>query len=144
MPTVAQLKGKLKFYSKPYGRQWKWRYQVHGGFVEPSVKIPGSLRNKQLIDPLRPVKVEKPKWMPPRRHPLLENFHPKPALEQHPNFHKDPVMIYDPMTKFMSGVNQACLLTKTMPIEGLPQKLTANFDKYLVHNEVLESYRLCF
>jgi hypothetical protein len=136
MPTVSQLKGKLKFYTKPYGRQWKWRYQVHGGFVEPSVIIPDGLKKKEIIDPLHPVKIEQPKWVPPRRHPLLEQFFPKPRPEDHPNYHKKPAMVYNQTLKLTAGIDQACLLTKTMAIEGLPDILKSNCAKYTVPNEV--------
>ncbi len=45
MVTKIQIAGKLKFYSKPYGRQWKWRYQTHGHINEPVLNIPKKLES---------------------------------------------------------------------------------------------------
>ena len=45
MVTKNQIAGKLKFYSKPYGRQWKWRYQTHGHIMEPTLNVPKALAN---------------------------------------------------------------------------------------------------
>ena len=141
MPTVAQIKGKLKFYSKPYGRQWKWRYQKDGAFFEPKLQIPKELidRNVEIIDPLHPKPVERltvDKWMPPRRHPILESFFPKPTQQQHPNYHEKPTFLFDRSVKLHAGVPQACLLTKTMPIEKLPQNIISNIGKFSIKGQV--------
>ena len=50
MVTKLQIAGKLKFYSKPYGRQWKWRYQTHGHITEPVLKVPKQLEHVNLFN----------------------------------------------------------------------------------------------
>jgi hypothetical protein len=138
MPTTTQLRGKLKFYSKPYGRQWKWRYQQKGVFIEPRLKIPDGLidKNLNIIDPLHLPKPEYPKWIPPRMNPMLGNFFDKPSIEQHPDYHNMHAWVYDRNVKLHAGIDQACLLTKTMPIRGMPDKLKPNALKYPIINEV--------
>ena len=126
MVTKIQIAGKLKFYSKPYGRQWKWRYQVHGHMVEPKLVIPKRLENAKIIDPLHPEtlpKAETPKWIPPRRHPLLENFFPQLTLKDNPNYHEQPIKFFDNNTIFHAGLDQVCLLTKTQPVKGIPSSI---------------------
>lgn len=146
MPTINQIKGKLKFHSKPYGRQWKWRYQKDGAFYEPKLVIPQELkdRNVEIIDPLNPKPVEKSaaeQWMPPRRHPVLESFFPKPTQDKHPNYHQKPIFLFDRTVKLHAGVPQACLLTKTMPIEKLPQNISANIGKVSIKGQVIREIR---
>lgn len=123
MVTKIQIAGKLKFYSKPYGRQWKWRYQVHGHMLEPSIKIPKGLENVKIIDPLHPEPIPaelKPTWVPPRRHPILESFFPQLTIKDHVNYHENPIKLFDKTVKFHAGIEQVCLLTKTKPVKGLP------------------------
>ncbi|RNA29386.1 39S ribosomal mitochondrial [Brachionus plicatilis] len=127
MVTKIQIAGKLKFYSKPYGRQWKWRYQVHGHMIEPKIKIPKGLENAKIIDPLHPEtipKIDLPKWTPPRRHPLLESFFPQLSIKDNPNYHETPIKMFDNSTKFHAGIDQVCLLTKTQPVKGIPSIIT--------------------
>ena len=98
MPTKIQIAGKLKFYSKPYGRQWKWRYQVHGRMMEPKLHIPKGLEHVKIIDPLHPETMpreEQPKWIPPRRHPILESFFPQPTIKDHPNYNEKPIKLFE-------------------------------------------------
>lgn len=126
MPTKLQILGKLKFYSKPYGRQWKWRYQVHGHINEPALKIPDSLRNVKIIDPLHPEPIpkdQKPVWTPSRRHPKLESFFQQPTLADHPDYKHEAIKLFDKTIKFHAGIEQVCLLTKTKSINGLPKNI---------------------
>lgn len=124
MPTKLQIAGKLKYYSKPYGRQWKWRYQVHGKMLEPKLQVPKALENVKIIDPLHPTTtIEKPaveKWIPPRRHPLLESFFPQLSLKDHPDYHDVAIKLADSSVRFHAGLDQVCLLTKAKPVNGLP------------------------
>jgi hypothetical protein len=139
MPTKIQIAGKLKFYSKPYGRQWKWRYQVHGKMLEPILQVPKSLENVKIIDPLHPEtipKLELPKWTPPRHHPVLESFFPQTAIRDHPNFNEKPIKLFDRSVKFHSGVEQVSLLTKTKAINGFPFKLTDTVSENDLKNQV--------
>jgi hypothetical protein len=139
MPTSAQIKGKLKFYSKPYGRQWKWRYQVHGTYMDKDVVIPKHLQGKdiEIIDPTRPQTInEHPKWLPPRRHPSLDHFLPKPKPQNHPLYHEKSVMLHDKTVKFHAGIDQVCLLTKTMPVYNLSEKILENSKKFTTKDEV--------
>lgn len=129
MVTKIQIAGKLKFYSKPYGRQWKWRYQVHGHLTEPKLQIPKSLENVKIIDPLHPESIPKPelpKWTPSRRHPLLESFFPQYSIKDNPNYHETPIKMFDNDTKFHAGIDQACLLTKSQPIKGIPSAIKSS------------------
>jgi hypothetical protein len=126
MVTNIQIKGKLKFYTKPYGRQWKWRYQVHGHMFEPKLNVPKELSHVQIIDPLHPEplqKDDKSKWIPPRRHPILESFFPQLTLKDHPNYNKDPIKLFDKTVKLHAGIDQACFLTKAKPVYGLPSAI---------------------
>lgn len=139
MPTQAQIKGKLKFYTKPYGRQWKWRYQVHGAFFDKPVAIPEPLkdRNIEIVDPIKPAKKpELQKWTPPRRHPVLDMFLPPPQPQAHPYFKNKEVMLFDKSIKFHAGVDQVCLLTKTMPVYKLSDKIIETSKKFTVKEEV--------
>lgn len=134
----------MKFYSKPYGRQWKWRYQTHGHIMEPTLKIPKNLQNVKIIDPLNPEKIsdsEKPKWQPPRRHPLLENFFPQPTLKDHINYNETPIKLFDKTCKFHAGINQASLLTKTVPFKGLPEAIdkNTNYQLRLNNDEIVSN-----
>lgn len=148
MVTNIQIRGKLKYYTKPYGRQWKWRYQVHGHMLEPNVKIPKSLEGVKIIDPLRPETMPKetmPKWIPPRRHPLLEGFFPQLTIRDHPNFHEQPIKRFDRTVKFHAGVDQVCLLTKTKPVSMWPP---ASIDLKLAEQlndskQVFFSFKFC-
>lgn len=150
MPTKLQILGKLKFYTKPYGRQWKWRYQIHGHITEPSLRIPKSLENKHIIDPLHPEtlpKNEKPVWTPPRRHPSLESFFAQPTLKDHPDYRVNPVKLFDKTTKFHAGIQQVCLLTKSKPIQGLPasvqqSKYSQNENVFKFENLILLKSKL--
>ena len=118
MVTKLQIAGKLKFYSKPYGRQWKWRYQVQGNMVDTKIKVPKVMKNVKIIDPLNPEKVERTeKWVPPRRHPLLEFIFQPLTLKDHPNYNQKPIKLFDRTVKFHAGIDQVCLLTKTQPID---------------------------
>lgn len=139
MVTKLQIKGKLKFYSKPYGRQWKWRYQTHGNMVNPKIKIPKGLENVEIIDPLNPTKNEKekhPLWVPPRRHPLLEGFFKPLTIKDHPNYNEKPIKLFDRTVKFHAGIDQVCLLTKTKPIAGLPGSLSDLTKNVKIENQV--------
>lgn len=124
MVTKIQIAGKLKFYTKPYGRQWKWRYQTHGHVMEPSLRVPKKLQNTKIIDPLNPERDSKEEnkilWKPPRRHPALEQFFAQPTLKDHPNYKETPVKLFSRSCKFHAGIDQASLLTKTKAIQGLP------------------------
>jgi hypothetical protein len=127
MPTKLQIAGKLKFYSKPYGRQWKWRYQVHGRLVEPQLVIPKGMENVKIIDPLHPETIPKeelPKWIPQRRHPLLESFFPQLTIKDHEHYKEKPIKLADKTLKFHAGVDQVCLLTKTKAVNGLPSSIS--------------------
>jgi len=139
MVTKLQIAGKLKYYTKPYGRQWKWRYQVHGHIYEPKVKIPKGLEKVQIIDPLHPEtlpKKETPKWVPEVRHPLLESFFPKPTLQENEHYNLAPIKLFDRTVKFHAGINQVCLLTKTQPIEGLPSSIADYAENIKTEDEV--------
>ena len=145
MPTVAQIKGRLKFYTKPYVRQWKYRYQVHGHFIEPKLKIPDELvkQNVNIIDPLKEQMEAKKKlsmsgepWLPPKRNPMLEHFFPKPDIKNHPNYHSNGVFLVDKTVKLHAGVDQACLLTKTMPVYDLPERIKTKLGTFKIQNEV--------
>lgn len=139
MPTKLQIAGKLKFYSKPYGRQWKWRYQVHGHITEPVLKIPKNLQNAQIIDPLHPEtmpQIEQAPWVPPRRHPILESFFSQPTLKDHPDYKHEPIKLFDKTIKFHAGIQQVCLLTKTKPISGLP--------KQVEQTQIVQNDNVCF
>lgn len=125
MVTNIQIRGKLKFYSKPYGRQWKWRYQVHGRMIDPNVHVPKELEGVKIIDPLRPetepvTSASAPKWTPPRRHPFLEGFFPSLTVRDHPHYHEQPIKRFTNTVKFHAGIDQVCLLTKTKVIGSLP------------------------
>ena len=141
MPTKLQINGKLKFYSKPYGRQWKWRYQVHGRIIEPKLSVPPSLANVKIIDPLHPETVPKPtmpKWQPERRHPILESFFPKLTIKDHPNYNASPIKVASKSVRFHAGIDQVCLLTKTKPVAGLPDSiLNALLDSNLTDENVM-------
>jgi hypothetical protein len=140
MVTNIQIKGKLKFYSKPYGRQWKWRYQTHGNMINPKVKIPKGMENVKIIDPLNPATIEKetlPKWVPPRRHPLLEGFFKSPTIKDHPNYNEKPIKLFDRTVKFHAGIDQVCLLTKTKPIAALPSSLSDLVKNFKIENQVI-------
>ncbi|CAF0708667.1 unnamed protein product [Brachionus calyciflorus] len=137
MVTKIQIAGKLKFYSKPYGRQWKWRYQVHGHMVEPKLRVPKGLENTKIIDPLHPEllpKQELPKWIPPRRHPVLESFFPQPTIKDNPNYHETSIKMFDNSVKLHAGIDQVCLLTKSQPVKGIPLSV-----KNSIKNEDLSS-----
>jgi len=138
MPTQAQIKGKLKYYSKPYGRQWKWRYQNSAAFFDRSVPIPDTLKNKNLeiIDPLKPIVKERTNWIPLRRHPVLDHFLPKPAPSAHPYFKNKEVMLFDQSIKLHAGVDQVCLLTKTMPVYNFSDKIIEISKKFTAKDEV--------
>ena len=138
MPTISHLKGKLKFYSRPYGRQWKWRYNVHGQYYEPKLQIPKALEGKniEIIDPSQPKPVEVEKWIPPRRHPVFDKFLPKPKPSDHQNYHVNPIFLYDKKIKLHATIDQACLLTKTMPVFELPNKIKSTIGQFKLNNEV--------
>jgi hypothetical protein len=124
MPTSLQIKGRLKFYSMPLGRQWKWRYQVHGRMAEPKLVLPPALEAVKYTDPLREwldarkslkdkTSALKENWLPPRRHPNLEFLFPKLTLADRADFNRDqPVKLIDRSTRLHAGIKQACLLTK--------------------------------
>ena len=118
MPTQAQIKGTLKYYSKPYGRQWKWRYQKSAAFYDKPTPIPDALKNKniEIIDPLKPKEKERIQWIPPRRHPILDHFLTRPAPQNYPYFKNKEMILFDKSIKFHPGVDQVCLLTKKMPV----------------------------
>ena len=120
MVTKLQIARKLKFYSKPYGRQWKWRYQTHGYLLNKEPPVPEALKDKEIIDPLFPKQEEKPKWVPEVRHPLLEGFFPVTTIKDHKLYKETPIKLFDRTIKFHAGLNQVCLLTKTVPYENLP------------------------
>ena len=139
MPTKLQIAGKLKFYSKPYDRQWKWRYQIHGHITEPKLKIPKGLESAKIIDPLHPETLpqeEKPKWMPAVRHPLLEFLFPKAGIEEHKDYNEKPIKLFDHTIKFHAGISQVCLLTKTKPIDELPLLVRDSAREIKIDNEV--------
>ena len=150
MVTKIQIAGKLKFYSKPYGRQWKWRYQVHGHIYEPKLKIPKGLEGVKIIDPLHPEtlpKIEKPKWTPEVRHPQLEFLFPKQTLQNHENYNITPIKLFDKTVKFHAGINQVCLLTKTKAIEDMPTSITDSAKNIKIEDEVsffLPNYNFVF
>ena len=132
MPSSLQIKGKLKFYSRPLCRQWKWRYQVHGKMTEPKLILPASLAHVQYTDPLREsLGVKQPlqaatrqRWLPPRRHPNLEFLFPKATLADRVDYQRTPVKLFDARTRLHAGIEQASLLTKTVPVLGLPHTFT--------------------
>ena len=139
MVTKLQIAGKLKFYSKPYGRQWKWRYQVHGCMKEPVLKIPKGLEGVKIIDPLHPEtipKVETPKWVPAVRNPILEGYFPQLTIKDHPNYHHVPIKLFDNSVKFHAGIDQINLLTKTKSIQGLPSAIKNLSKEITVNDEV--------
>ena len=147
MVTNLQIRGKLKYYTKPYGRQWKWRYQVHGKMTEPELKIPKALERVKIIDPLHPETMPKeplPKWTPPRRHPILENFFPQLTLKDHPNFNEQPIRMYDRSVKFHAGLDQVSLLTKSKLVDKLPSSIDFKLADELIDpkkdDEIVKSY----
>lgn len=142
MVTKLQLNGKLKFYSKPYGRQWKWRYQNRGHLVECKLKIPKSLEGAKIIDPLHPetiAQVQREKWLPSVRHPLLEDLFPKLTIKDHPNYNVKPIKLFDRDVKLHQGVDQVCLLTKTKPVNGLPSSITDLANNFNDQHQVYEN-----
>ena len=146
MVTKIQIAGKLKFYSKPYGRQWKWRYQVHGHIYEPKLKIPKGLEGVKIIDPLHPEtlpKIEKPKWIPEVRHPLLESLFPQQTIKDHKLYQTTSIKLFDKNVKFHAGINQVCLLTKTQPNEGLPSSITDFAKDIKIEDEVSGLFLIC-
>lgn len=91
--------------------------------LEPKLQVPKALENVKIIDPLHPTVENKTvveKWIPPRRHPLLESFFPQPSLKDHPNFHDVAIKLADSSVRFHAGLDQVCLLTKAKPVNGLP------------------------
>lgn len=140
MVTNLQIRGRLKYYTKPYGRQWKWRYQVHGNMIEPTLKLPKGMEHAKIIDPLRPEtipKTETPKWIPPRRHPVLEGFFSQPSLRDHPNYKENPIRLFDRTVKFHAEIDQVCLLTKTKAISGLPESILNKSKQFNLNQQVL-------
>ena len=138
MVTNIQIRGKLKYYTKPYGRQWKWRYQVHGRIVEPELQVPKALEGVKIIDPLRPETLPKEpvaKWVPPRRHPILEGFFPQLTLKDHPNFNQQPIKMFDRSVKFHAGLDQVSLLTKTKIVDRLPNSIDFKLADELINPE---------
>ena len=140
MVTKLQIRGKLHSYTKPYGRQWKWRYQVHGHVNVPRTRIPKGLDQAKIIDPLRPETIPKkevlPLWQPPRRHPILEGFFPQLTLKDHPNYQHSPIKLFDRTIKFHAGIDQVCLLTKTKPIDMLPTQIISSSDIFNLEDQV--------
>jgi hypothetical protein len=147
MVTKIQIAGRLKYYSKPYGRQWKWRYQLHGHMIEPKLRIPKRLEGVKIIDPLHPETVPKeksPLWKPERRHPLLENFFPRPTIKEHQNYNENPIKLFDNTIKFHAGIDQVCLLTKTRGVNDLPTKIKDSMERININNLVIEDYLLTY
>ena len=148
MVTKIQIAGKLKFYSKPYGRQWKWRYQVHGHLTEKKLIIPKALENVKIYDPLHPEtmpKEEKPKWVPSTlhpRHPVLEGFFPKMTIKDDPMYNQIPIKLFDKTVKFHAGIDQVCLLTKTKAVEGLPSLVKDCATEIEIHNSVKKNKKI--
>lgn len=141
MVTKIQIAGKLKFYSKPYGRQWKWRYQTHGHVNIPTLQVPKKLQNVNIIDPLAAEKTsrdDKPTWQPARRHPMLEGFFPQPTIEDHPNYHATPIKKFDRTCKFHAGIEQVGLLTKTKTVQGLAS--LPSFEPKANNDKIVSNY----
>ncbi|KAK3097387.1 hypothetical protein FSP39_009180 [Pinctada imbricata] len=45
---------------------------------------------------------------------------PTPSLKKHPNYHEKPALTYTNEIQFIEGKKQACLLTKSREMEGVP------------------------
>jgi len=72
-------------------------------------------------------------------------FAPAPREEDHPDYHEDPVYLYNGMTtRLLESERQALLLTKTQKISGLPpsiQSLVGSMkDKEALHNQLVQRY----
>ncbi|CAF3723971.1 unnamed protein product [Adineta steineri] len=150
MPKITELRGLFKPFTKPLHRQWKYVWQEKGKFNEPKLTLPKALNGRQLniIDPLHDpdpnaLPDESTPWTSPTRHPMFEYLVPPLPREQHPLFHHDqPVFLFDSKTKLHAGVDQACLLTKTIPFYELPQSIKQNLDKISIPNQddLIQSY----
>ena len=134
MPTQAQIKGKLKYYSKPYGRQWKWRYQKSAAFYDKPTPIPDALKNKniEIIDPLKISKRKRENAMDTTK--TTSNIG-SPAPSNYPYFKNKEMILFDKSIKFHVGVDQVCLLTKTMPIYNFSDKIIEISKKFNVKDE---------
>jgi hypothetical protein len=150
MVTNIQIRNKLKFYTKPYGRQWKWRYQVHGRIIEPRLTLPKGLkRGVNIIDPLHSSARKlipngndpKETWRPEVRHPILEHmFFPPQTIRNHPNYKRKPIKLLDKTTKFHAGIDQVGLLTKTVTIKGLSPNVNKVFESLKLGDEQVSSF----
>ncbi|CAF0853473.1 unnamed protein product [Didymodactylos carnosus] len=145
MPTLNELRGLLKKYTKPIHRQWKWVWQEKGQLNEPKLVIPKVFeeKNLEIIDPLHPQLPTETPWISPTRHPMFEYLVPKPKREQHPLYHHNKsVFLFDEKTKLHAGVDQACILTKTVPFYNLPESFNQNINKITIPNQdqLVQSY----
>lgn len=103
------------------------------------VKNTKRLENVKIIDPLHPEtmpKIENPKWIPPRRHPILEPLLPQPTIKDNSNYHENPIKLFDRTIKFHAGIQQACLLAKAKPVQGLPSVITSLSEQFNIENQV--------
>ncbi|CAH1797547.1 unnamed protein product [Owenia fusiformis] len=63
----------------------------------------------------------KTKRVPIHIPPPLSN--PRKTLKEQKYYNEEPMLTFNQSTKMMEGLKQACILTKTMPIEGLPDSV---------------------
>jgi hypothetical protein len=102
--------------------------------------IPKGLENVKIIDPLQPETITPkesfPKWTPPIRHPKLEFLFPKTTLQEHKLYQLTPIKLFDNTVKLHAGIDQACLLTKTQPVQGgLPEQVTQAANDIKINNQ---------
>ncbi len=79
---------------------------------------------------------KKPLWIPPRRHPILEQFFEQPTIRDHPNYNEMPIKSFERNCRFHAGIEQVSLLTKTKAIQGLPSLIASNQNYILNDNNV--------
>lgn len=144
-------------------------WQEKGKFKEPKLTLPKAFENRQvsIIDPLHEPDAnalpdESTPWTSPTRHPMFEYLVPPMPREQHPLFHSDrPVFLFDSKTKLHAGqfsndsflqwfrflfaslgVDQACILTKTIPFYELPQSIKRNLGQISIpdQDQLVQSY----
>ncbi|CAF3734460.1 unnamed protein product [Rotaria socialis] len=150
MPKISELRGLFKPFTKPLHRQWKWVWQEKGKFNEPKLTLPKALEGRQIniIDPLHEPDPnafpdESTSWTSPTRHPMFEYLVPPLPREEHPLFHHErPVFLFDSKAKLHAGVDQACLLTKTIPFYELPQSIKQTIGQVSLpdQDELIQSY----
>ncbi|KAK3601148.1 hypothetical protein CHS0354_019142 [Potamilus streckersoni] len=115
--TLRLCKGTIHWRQK---KQWEKKAQFRDVPVTLSKEVTKKIPDIEIHDPT--VRPPFPKWQPPVDD---IRFQAPPKLEDHRLYKQEEVYKMTSQTRFIEGLKQACILTKSQHFKGLPPGISS-------------------